>query len=79
DGNVWLKCRSNQDRGALVDALVPWFEANSVTGAGELNVQQVPEGPLAAELRQSSVASFARSASGSVDVTRRKDTDCVIS
>ena len=41
DGNVWLKCRSNQDRGALVDALVPWFEANSVNGAGELNVQQV--------------------------------------
>eukprot|EP00904_Undaria_pinnatifida_P004699 jgi/Undpi1/1422/HiC_scaffold_11.g04813.m1 len=86
DGNVWLKCRSNQDRGALVDALVPWFEANSAAGRGELNVQQVPEGPLAAELRRSSVANaerVARSGSwsglGSTDVTRRKDTDCVIS
>lgn len=39
-GNLWLKCRSNQDRGALVDALVPWFETNS-PGRGELDVQQV--------------------------------------
>ena len=39
DGNVWLKCRSNQDRGALVDALVRWYEEK--TGAAELNVQQV--------------------------------------
>ena len=39
-------------------------------------VDQMPEGPLAAELRRSSLA---RSASESADVTRRKDTDCVIS
>lgn len=38
-GHVWLKCRSNQSRGALVDALVPWFENHSLTGS-ELNVQQ---------------------------------------
>lgn len=40
EGNLWLKCRSNQDRGALVDAIVPWFEAN-LPGARELDVQQV--------------------------------------
>ena len=39
-GYVWLKCRSNQDRGALVDALVPWYESNSPDQA-ELFVQQV--------------------------------------
>lgn len=39
-GNLWLKCRSNQDRGALVDALVPWFETN-LLGKRELDVQQV--------------------------------------
>eukprot|EP00752_Nemacystus_decipiens_P007520 g6720.t1 len=71
-GNLWLKCRSNQDRGALVDALVPWFETNSPGGRRELDVQQVPEGPLAIRL-----ARF--NASGAGDVTLRKDTDCVIS
>lgn len=40
EGNLWLKCRSNQDRGALVNALVPWFETNSA-GRRELDVQQV--------------------------------------
>lgn len=39
-GSLWLKCRSNQDRGALVDALVPWFETNSPERR-ELDVQQV--------------------------------------
>lgn len=39
-GNLWLKCRTNQDRGALVDALVPWSETSS-PGKTELNVQQV--------------------------------------
>lgn len=40
EGNLWLKCRSNQDRGALVEALVPWFETNSPSRK-ELNVLQV--------------------------------------
>lgn len=38
--HLWLKCRSNLDRGALVEALVRWYEASSPDGA-ELNVQQV--------------------------------------
>lgn len=37
--HVWLKCRSNQDRGALVDALVRWHES-STPELPELNVQQ---------------------------------------
>ena len=49
-GNLWLKCRSNQDRGALVDALVPWFESNS-PGRRELDVQQVSSSYTKKELR----------------------------
>ncbi|CAM9556912.1 unnamed protein product [Ectocarpus fasciculatus] len=71
EGNLWLKCRSNQDRGALVEAIVPWFETNSPTRR-ELNVQQVPESQMARQLARLNAA-------GGSDVMRRKDTDCLIS
>ncbi|CAM9325126.1 unnamed protein product [Scytosiphon promiscuus] len=70
-GNLWLQCRSNQDRGALVDALVSWSEASS-PGKAELNVQQLAESPMAMELARLEAAR-------SADAARPKDTDCIIS
>ncbi|CAM9368936.1 unnamed protein product [Choristocarpus tenellus] len=48
-GYVWLKCRTNQDRGALVETLVRWHQANTMNGS-ELEINQVLESQLLEDL-----------------------------